>query len=545
MASVTCALIAVFGSLAIFSFATWAGRGPMSGDNGRQVVDMRKVEADADNKIFHPVGVERPAGRAPLASLKETWEVPAQEKAQSIDTPLGWVNPARIGELRKKAPLYASDAATAHALRRGGQRGEIGAGFNAIQISEDALRGRSMDDVLADLAKLGVRSHGLMESRAALVEVPASAVEALAASPVLEAAFRWDPMFRLDKRVGETPMIEAKRARSEDFRLNVRFFPGTKPEEAHQELLKVAGPAGKVADGRALDGLTFLVTAHFSRLNAIARLSRVQDIWETTEYLLQNTDIPVVAMVGNVKENLPFQKPYQDVGVDGGGIDTNGDRIRVNNGLDAVPPQIVGVTDNGISLDSVQFAHTSSSPEGAVGVGPSHRKVHSIQAVPEGGDSGNGFTCDSPLSGSGTHGNVVAGVVAGDPSTLGFTLTRHYAATRFRVDSLPMDGVARGARILMQDAASTDVCTQNDLIERGGNVSPGNLLTRLTQAICPKAPATSGTCQGLIGGENEIHLHVMSFGVPNFDLSQVNGADGTYTSDARDIDTFLVNNRDY
>ena len=118
----------------------------------------------------------------------------------------------------------------------------------------------------------------------------------------------------------------------------------------------------------------------------MARLPRVEIIEEEPEYLLQTVETPTTIMVGNIKENLPFQKPYHDAGVDGGGIDADAlgvaDGERTNDGADVVPPQIVAVTDNGISYDSVGFSQsrtqaiTLSRP-----IGPSHRKVHSIQNV--------------------------------------------------------------------------------------------------------------------------------------------------------------------
>ncbi|HEU4403032.1 MAG TPA: thrombospondin type 3 repeat-containing protein, partial [Candidatus Polarisedimenticolia bacterium] len=424
-----------------------------------------------------------------------------------------------------------------------GRRGELGAGFNAIQIDAAALERLTPDGVERALGDLGVRVVGRMPTRALLVEVPEAAVDRLSRADYVAAGLRWDPLFKVAPELGRLPMLQKARATSSDLRLLVRFFEGTDPDQARRDLESVAG-AGKTAE-QSLDRLSLLTTVPAVAVARIARLGRVQFVSEKPEYLLQNVEIPTIAMVGNIKENLPFQKPYHDVGVDGGGIDTNGDRLRLNNDTDTVPPQIVAVTDNGISIDSAQFAQSSSSPEGAAGVGPAHRKVHSVQAVPEGGDSGNGLSCDSPLSGSGTHGNVVAGVIAGDASTLGVLLTKRTIAIKPRLDNLQMDGLARGARILMQDAASPDVCTFNELIENGGNVTPGSLLTRLTQAICPKAPATGGTCQGLIGGGAEVHLQVFPFGVPNFDLQLTNLTDGAYSQDASDIDRFLVNNRDY
>src|SRR5207245_4780115 len=156
-------------------------------------------------------------------------------------------------------------------------------------------------------------------------------------------------------------------------------------------------------------------------------------------------------MVGDIKENLPFQKPYHDVGVDGGGIDTNLDGQRVNlptgsAGSDTVPPQLVAVTDNGISYDSIQFAQSATQPtDFNHPIGPVHRKVHAVQ---DAGDP-TGSTCDGPLSGSGTHGNVVAGVIAGDGSSLGAFLSKHVENLRARAEGVQMDGLAPGGRILM------------------------------------------------------------------------------------------------
>src|SRR2546428_13149250 len=76
-----------------------------------------------------------------------------------------------------------------------------------------------------------------------------------------------------------------------------------------------------------------------------------------------NVETPTTAMVGNVKDNLPFQKPYQDAGVDGGGLNAAGlavyDGSRENNGTAQAPPQIVTGTDNGIPGDSGRFSLTA------------------------------------------------------------------------------------------------------------------------------------------------------------------------------------------
>jgi hypothetical protein len=534
-ASVVCALLLVGGALAVFGIGSWAVRG--QGATGDQAT-VAQAEREAARRVAlgQPSGFERPAGRSPLGSLQAVWQVADSKRPLTIETPLGFVDPASIRDLRSRAPQLAGGAGKALS---GGRRGELSGGFNAIQISEAALQRRGADGIAADLAAMGVKVHQLMQTRSMLVEVPRSAADALAAADFVEAAMPWDAVFRVDPALGRSPMIERARAQRDALRVIATYFDGSDARAARQELEAIAG-AGNV-EPYSISGVSFRVTVPSAKVAAIARQDRVRYVYEEPEYLLMNAEIPTVAMVGSVKDALPFQKPYHDAGIDGGGIDTNLDGQRINNGTDTVPPQIVAVTDNGISYDSVQFAQTATQPvTGTNPIGPSHRKVHSIQDVADPSLS----SCDGTLSGSGTHGNVVAGVVAGDGSTLGAFYTIHAANVLRRVDNIQMDGLARGARILMQDAAPPSACTLNDLTERGGNVSPGSLATRLQLAICPTSGGT-GACAGLVGGADQVHLHVMPFGLPNFDTLLSNPTDGTYTQDARDIDTFLVNNRDY
>jgi hypothetical protein len=152
--------------------------------------------------------------------------------------------------------------------------------------------------------------------------------------------------------------------------------------------------------------------------------------------------------------------------------------------------------------------------------------VHAIQAVGNPED-----TCDAVLSGSGTHGNVVAGAIAAWPSQVGVYATKTTLPRNPLVSGISLDGVARGARILMQDAAPMARCILDELVEQGGNIVPGDLNARMVAAR---------------DGGNNVHLHVMPFGAPaNFDNILDNPQNGTYPIQSAQIDTFLVNNRDY
>ncbi|PYT34331.1 MAG: hypothetical protein DMF52_13065 [Acidobacteria bacterium] len=556
LASAVLATALVFlGAFALLSFGTWAARDDDA--SARRNIDPAQMgEMEFARKVWKPTGHERPQGLSPLEAIRPAWDVPSEKRKNMIDTALGFVEPERIADLRLKAPLLAG----APGKRLGaGKRGEMAAGFNAIQISEAALRSRNMDDIAAELKTMGIKVHDYLESRALLVEVPQGKEEALARAGFVEAGMPWEALFRVDPLLGRTPMIQGSRAKSDDLDVIVVFFGGTGADEALREIEDVAGPHSAVPF--SIDGLSYETTLHHSKVARLAKKERVRYIYERPETMLLNVETPTLAMVGNIKENLPFQKPYHDVGVDGGGsgalLCTNNPsqacttdanctspavcRLqRYNNGTAPVPPQIVAVTDNGISVDSVQFSQTATlTSDLSHPVGPAHRKIHFIQNA---GDDGT--SCDATLSGSGTHGNVVAGIIAGDGTSVGARVSKHTVNIRPKYENLEMDGIAKGARILLQDAAPSTLCIVNEILERGGNVSPGSLLTRLQLAICPKTGGT-GACMNVTGGENEVHLHVLPFGVPNFDLLLHNPEDGTYTQGSRDVDQFLVNNRDY
>jgi Thrombospondin type 3 repeat len=531
LAPVVWALLGITLLLALPGLLVWGQRAPKTGGE-TDVIDA--AEAQFARGLQGPPGTERPAGHSPLNDLQPQWDVPAEARHLSLETPLGLVDPGRIEEMRGRVPLLAGTRGRALG---NGRRGEIGAGFSALQIDAAALAARTPEEIESDLAGMGVKVYGRMADRGLLVRVPQNAVETLAQAGFVEAAMPWEAEFRIDPMLARNPMLQRSRAISDDLTLVLDFFEGTDMTAAKRDVERITGHAPV---DYSIDGQSLRVDAHYTRVPQLARLDWVKYIYEDPERMLMDAEIPTVAMVGNVKENLPFQKPYFDVKIDGGGIDTNGDGLRLNNGNDTVPPQIVAVTDNGISYDSVQFSQSATLPAGGLTpIGPSHRKIHSVQQVTDNGDG-----CDAPLSGGGTHGNVVAGVIAGDASPFGSKVSKHIYNNRPRVDGIELSGVARGARIIMQDSATSTQCLLNDLVERGGNVSPGSLATRLALAICPRSGG-AGACAGLVGGGTEVHLHVLPFGIPNFDFQLSNLEDGTYTADARDIDTFLVNNRDY
>ncbi|HYS04579.1 MAG TPA: thrombospondin type 3 repeat-containing protein [Candidatus Dormibacteraeota bacterium] len=484
----------------------------------------------------------RVPGLSPLGDRFKTLDVPGNRRGLVL-TPLGFFN-LKDARSFDSLPRGLQRAAT---HRRAG-RGGLAPGANIIQVSEQAVRDLGVDAIGRALGESG-RVFASLPERAFLVRSrDAAALDRLADLPFVEAMAPYHPALKIDRNLGRTPMIQASRARSTTLELMVSAWPGAVTDETEQMRRAVESLVGKQAvSDYSGDGRVLRVEADAQKIAAIAALDPVGTIQEVPELMLANSEAPSLTMTGSVEDTLGA-RPYSDIGLDGGGVGaflcTNNPALvctidancsagglcrlqRLNNGTAPVPPQIVAVTDNGLSLDSAQFSQTATQVTDLTHpIGPAHRKVQAIQPIADNGD-----TCDGVLFGSGTHGNVVSGAIGGFPSEVGAFANKSILNGRPIITGINMDGIARGARILMQDSAGPLRCLYNELIELGGNVTPGNLETRLEQAR---------------DGGNNVHLHVMPFGAPiNFDSILFNPSNGTYPAESSQIDTFLVNNRDY
>jgi len=517
----------VGGALLGLSLAV-AGRG-----SGAAIGDRRQVDDSTDfwRRTRLPSAVPRPEGLSPFGAAPVPGYRGPAAKAGLVATAIGYVDLKAPGGIERVLPAALRQGAEASvplagaAAGRGAGHGGLAAGLNIVQVTADAFATLGPAAVEEALARHG-RVLALAPERAFVVRVAGrAAAEALAREPFIEAAAPYHPGLKIDPAIGRIPIIEKARAESRTLRLQVQGWEALDSAGIAALRDAVEAIAGRAAVGAEGDGRLLIVEAAPAAVARLAAIPEVAVISEEPEWLLSNSEAVSLVMTGGFEDTLGA-RPYHDIGLDGGGIDTNGDGQRVNDGTDTVPPQIVAVTDNGLSLDTPNYSQTATQTTTITNpIGPKHRKVHAIQAVNDNGDG-----CDSMLSGSGTHGNVVAGAIAAWPSALGVYATKTTLPRNPLVSGIPMDGVARGARILVQDLANAARCTIDELIEQGGNLAPSNLSTRLTLARD--------------GGSN-VHLHVLPFGVPNFDNILDNLQNGTYSVEANQIDTFLVNNRDY
>ena len=141
--------------------------------------------------------------------------------------------------------------------------------------------------------------------------------------------------------VGRTKLMQRSRASSHTLELLVSTWKDADLAAARADLEGVVG-AGKV-QSHSLDGSVFLVKARSNQVARMARSSHVRGISERPEYMLTNSEVPTILMIGSTEESFAVARPFHDLGIDGGGIDTDDDGRR-NDGTDDVPPQIVVVT---------------------------------------------------------------------------------------------------------------------------------------------------------------------------------------------------------
>jgi hypothetical protein len=421
---------------------------------------------------------------------------------------------------------------------RRGPRGAARRGLNFVAVAPAFLDASGADAAIAAIGR-HARIVASLPDAVFEVWVEAPQIDGLLDEPAVAHVRAAEPAHRISPDLGALPRLSRHEAARPDLLVRATIVPGQDGDTLQHRIEAVAGVSEVTPD---LFGGGYQLRVDYRQVAALLRLDEIAWVEPVHDFLLQNAEgVPMVQM-GSAEDGL-FARPFDDAGVDGGGIDTNGDGRRINDGSDTIPPQIVGVVDNGISVDAVSFSQTRTQTSIPIigPIGSKHRKVHAIQNA---GDSGT--SCDAQLSGGSTHGNVVASILSANASSLGVRATRPALDGGSAPLNLSLDGVARGSRILMEDAATTAVCTLGSLVEHGGNISPGVLADRLNAAICPIIPPPTGVCSAVgVGGGGDLHVVVLPFGAPvNFGNVMQSIVFGSYPAEAVDVDTFLYNNRD-
>jgi hypothetical protein len=415
-----------------------------------------------------------------------------------------------------------------------GRQGPLRPGLNYVRVSEAAVEAGGLDTALRSIAEHAA-ILAVLESRTFLVKVEASRMQALRSLEAIDRTAPYLPAMKIEPTYGGLPELVKRRALDPFVRSIVTLVPGESVEAYAADLRSTPGVRNVTEHPF---GYQLQAEIHNQAVDRIARDDRVLTLAPEGDYMASAMEAVPAVQTGSAEDG-GFLRPFDLAGVDGGGINAAGlsGAGNTNDGTAIVPPQIVLVVDNGISLDTPNFSQTATQVST---IGPSHRKVHAIQSVQDGGTS-----CDAPLSGAGTHGHVVASLIAANLTELGVFVSKAGLGGGTELRNGNFDGVARGARILLEDVAAPGVCTINDLVEKGGDVSPGLLSARLNLATCPSSGG-AGACSTLIGGGAEVHVGILPFGYPPPACIPEGCPEfGLYNQQAVDVDRFLYNNRDF
>jgi hypothetical protein len=521
--------------LATPAMMIWAGKAQLinlPGDDSKFQQALMQSEARKMGSVALPPGHMPPAEFSPFGGVLKSSTPGAEKDAGRVD----WDSPRGAWPAGMKPGLLWEEGEKTR-----NEKGTLRPGLLYVRLSPAGEK--DLDEAVRFLSTAASIVAPVPDSTF-LVSVEARNLQELRQSPYVEKYRPMEPAEKLSADFGARPQIEKARASNPNIMANITLAPGVSTSDAARAIKQIPG----VSDvSEALFGGQLSLKIHYASIDRLARRDEIVGIDEVRDVKLSNDENVPTVQAGSA-EDANFMRPFETMGIDGGGIDTNldGERNNPSAGGDAVRPQIVAVIDNGISYDTPSFSQTSTLTTTLQRpIGPLHRKIHTIQAANDSGTS-----CDSPLHGGNTHGNVVASVIAAYPSQFGTFASRSGIGGPTQPRNVNLDGIARGSRILVVDKADTTRCNTNSLIERGGDLAPFTgpgqlLLDRLNLAICPIAGG-AGACAAVTGGGTDSHLAVLPFGAPaNFSTFQFQASNGTYPQESADVDRFLYNNRDY
>lgn len=282
----------------------------------------------------------------------------------------------------------------------------------------------------------------------------------------------YHPAYRIHPSIGRMPQATPEEAASPLFNLHLTLFPGESAAATAEVVKGLGATITNVYENR--EAWPWLdCVAHAGLIPQIARIESVLMITENSPNKLDGSR---GSLYLQSQSALRGDFPYWKAGIDGGGVDDNMD------GTYEIPPQIVHVTDTGMSVDAGDFAHTRAASgwtaDGSGGLCATMsasfpRKVVCYRTVAAWGGTGDYLACDSAVSGGSSHGqycshiavgNATRGVVPAptNPSPTDNKAVNNYgngffddrdSNNRFEeVYDYGFDGIAKGARLVFADA---------------------------------------------------------------------------------------------
>ncbi|MBD3869205.1 MAG: S8 family serine peptidase, partial [Acidobacteria bacterium] len=292
-------------------------------------------------------------------------------------------------------------------------------------------------------------------------------------------------------QIGRQPLSDPFRATSEIYTLDLMLHQG---EDAGVVASILSEMGGNVL---VANGSLIRVEIHRTRLAAVAGLEPVFMVEEWQRRFTRAEETTNVIQTGYYfAGGIEAPSPYHAAGLRGEG-------------------QVLMVLDSGVSIDAGDMSETDSV---AGTPGPLHRKVLLNQATTPFGGLGDTSSCDDPLLGGFTHGQVVSATALGWATDVDPAYGTGFFALDIAGNQFSLDGVAPKAKLVFYDGNQTPA-TGNCGNPESGGISPGDLY--------------SGGAGGSLGDS------WTNYGAKITNFSWGEAGNNTYNINAIDIDTFL------
>lgn len=346
------------------------------------------------------------------------------------------------------------------------------------------------------LASLGAEIMEENPVNSMVLRMNRATYDQVAASPFIHYIEPYHPAYRIHPSVGHMPQATAQEAASPLFSLQLLLFAG-ESATATAELVKALGATVTQVFDSPDGGQSWLKCVTHAGL--IPQMARIESVLMITENTVNKLNGSRGSLYLQSETALRGDFPFWKAGVDGGGTDLDGDGVFETGELF---PQIVHVTDTGMSVDAGDFSHTrASSGYASDGTGglcatltPTfHRKVACYRTTNAWGGAGDYKACDSFGNGAFSHGQVCSHIAVGGatrgvvPAPLspsptdnrpnfpafgaGFYDDRNLDNKFEEVYDFGFDGIAKGARLVFADG-TVGGCPEA-VMDPG--ISPGDL----------------------------------------------------------------------
>ena len=440
-------------------------------------------------------------------------------------------------------------------------RTPLGAAYFIVQLHPDACMPGMVDSSLRRISAAGARIVAYIPNNAWIIEADVASLADLRSAGPVRYLEPYHPAYKIAPGLVAGSALAAGMSPLLARALIVTGFPGLPASVLAAQVRMLGGKVTHADDGAS--GATVLAELPEDRIVPLARLEGIRTIDENVPRHPQGEEIGWNLAHGTY---LPgYRPPLFLAGIDGSGrylVDVDNPPLSAGNLRVAGPEdvdwngngvidnaaQIIALTDTGMNLANGDFSDKFNisgwNGNGGPG-GPNvprkgdghtdrnHRKIAWYEVAPGGFGDGDLSTCDPGAS----HGTIVASVAAGNASS-----------GPFAADLLDWSG--DGTPDDYGDPNSGDSCGPGYCFPSGGinyrvdGVAPGaRLLVQDLNSTCPEPGSfASGSFGALLGDARSkgARVHLYPFGALAFPLTQ-------YDVSAQAIDDFLAAdaNRDY